>query len=92
MCEKVRWPSYWVAARGEHLRIVVDEDGAADVEALAADGRPTVVLTCERVAEAYLRRLAERHISFVCVGRGALDRQAATLVLQRDFGIAHPQF
>lgn len=55
--------------------------------AVMEDGRPLLVITSESVTKAYTEYLRAKGISFIAVGKAAINLSKAMEILHRDFGI-----
>lgn len=80
-------PSVYKAVESSEYIVAVDTHGRLRWPASEIDGVPLVCIVSEQVPQEYLETLRGEGISYICVGRDAIDLAAAMEMLRSDFGV-----
>ncbi len=79
--------SVFKAADSDEYMVAVDTHGRLRWPASEIDGVPIVCIVSEQVPGEYLDMLRNEGISYICVGRDAIDLPAAMELLRNKFGV-----
>lgn len=77
---------YKAVDSGEYI-VAVDTHGRLRWPASEIDGVPLICIVSEQVSQEYLEMLRNEKISYICVGRDAIDLAAAMEILRMEFGV-----
>lgn len=80
-------PSVHVAVRSDAYMVAVDTCGRLRWPSSEVDGTPLVCIVSEQASEEYLDYLRGLEISWICVGRDAIDLPQAMEILHERFGV-----
>lgn len=80
-------PSVHVAIRSDTYMVAVDTRGRLRWPSSEVDGTPLVCIVSEQASEEYLDYLRGQEISWICVGRDAIDLPQAMEILHEQFGV-----
>lgn len=79
--------SVYKAVDSYEYMVVVDTHGKLRWPASDIDGVPLVCIVSEQVPQEYLEMLKSQYISYVCIGRKAIDLPKAMEILYEEFGV-----
>ena len=80
-------PAVFKAVDSHEYMVAVDTHGRLRWPASEIDGVPLICIVSEQVPQEYLEMLRNEEISYICVGRDAIDLTAAMEVLRMEFGV-----
>ena len=80
-------PAIFKAVDSHEYMVAVDTHGRLRWPASEIDGVPLICIVSEQVPQEYLEMLRNEEISYICVGRDAIDRTAAMEILRMEFGV-----
>ena len=80
-------PSVYKAAEAQGYTIAIDSKGTLRWPGNEADGLPLLVITSEKAPQAYLDTLRQQGISWITVGKDAIDLPQAVGILNEQFGV-----
>ncbi|MCM1356536.1 MAG: RibD family protein [Staphylococcus sp.] len=79
--------SIYKAVVSDEYTVAVDTHGRLRWPASEIDGVPLVCIVSEQVSQEYLEMLKNQGISYICIGREAIDLPKAMEILNEEFGI-----
>lgn len=79
--------SVYKAVDSDEYTVAVDTHGRLRWPASEIDGVPLVCIVCEQVSQEYLEMLKKQGISYICIGREAIDLPRAMDILYEEFGV-----
>ncbi len=79
--------SVYKAKSAEGYMVAVDTTGKLRWPAAEIDGAPLICIVGEKVSQEYLDTLKEEHISYICIGKDAIDLPEAMKILHKEFGV-----
>lgn len=79
--------SVYKAVNSERYMVAVDTRGRLRWPGAEIDGVPLLCIVSEVVSQEYLDMLKREGISYICVGRDAIDLRAAMEMLSSEFGV-----
>ena len=80
-------PAIFKAVDSHEYMVAVDTHGRLRWPASEIDGVPLICIVSEQVPQEYLEMLRNEEISYICVGRDAIDLTAAMEILRMEFGV-----
>ena len=80
-------PSVYKAVDSDEYMVSVDTYGRLCLPGSEIDGVPLICIVSERVSQEYLEMLRNEGISYICVGRYAIDLPSAMEILRSEFGV-----
>ncbi len=80
-------PSVHIAVQSERYTVAVDTKGRLRWPEAEVNGAPLICMVSEQVSQAYLDRLREQGISWICCGQERISLYFAMEILCRDFGV-----
>ncbi len=79
--------SLYKAVESDEYMIAVDTHGKLRWPAAEIDGVPLICIVSEEVPGEYLEMLHAEGISYICIGKGAIDLPAAMELVRSEFGV-----
>lgn len=79
--------SVYKAVDSDEYMVAVDTHGRLRWPASEIDGVPLVCIVSEQVSQEYLEMLKNQGISYICIGREAIDLPKAMEILYEEFGV-----
>ena len=79
--------SVYKAVDSDEYTVAVDTHGRLRWPASEIDGVPLVCIVCEQISQEYLEMLKNQGISYICIGREAIDLPRAMDILYEEFGV-----
>lgn len=79
--------SVYKAVDSDEYIVAVDTYGRLRWPASEIDGMPLVCIVSEQVSQEYLEMLKNQAISYICIGREAIDLARAMEILYEEFGV-----
>ena len=80
-------PSVYKAAEANGYTIAIDSRGTLRWLGKEADGLPLLVITSEKVSQAYLDALRQQGISWIAIGKEGIDLSQAVQILNEQFNV-----
>ena len=79
--------SVYKAVDSDKYTVAVDTHGRLRWPASEIDGVPLVCIVSKQVSQEYLEMLKNQGISYICIGREAIDLPRAMEILYEEFGV-----
>lgn len=80
-------PSVYKATSAVGYMVAVDTTGKLRWPSSEIDGTPLICIVSEKVSQEYLDTLKEEGISYICVGKDAIDLPEVMKILRQGFGV-----
>lgn len=80
-------PSFHKVTDSDEYMVAVDTHGRLRWPSAEIDGVPLVCIVSEQVSAEYLKYLEDEGISYICVGKDAIDLPEAMRILRQGFGV-----
>ena len=80
-------PSVYKATEANGYTIAIDSRGTLRWPGNEADGLPLLVITSEKVSQAYLDTLHQQGISWIAIGKEGIDLSQAVQILNEQFNV-----